>query len=1088
MEWSPGAEALFGHSRKVAIGQQVTTLIIPEQYRDSLWSGLEKYLETGRSGILDQQLELSALRSDGSEFPIELTITPLQLGGKRLFVGLISQPRRTRPLRSRRAQLALETRLLHQVANLSTSAESFEEALEKCVEVMCSVTGWPVGHVLVPDNAGEFLEATDIWHFADEQKYAGLRDADEYQRFRRGEGVPGKIWKIGEAVWSLVENAAPAGSATDDGGNGEAADTSDAASDLRGVFGFPVSVGGETVAVLEFFTREEVAPDPQLLILVGTIGTQLGRIIERLQWEDDRARLAAIVDGSYDAIIGKSLDGTIISWNTGAAQTYGWSAEEAIGESVEIILPEGARHEETEILRAIRTGRRLMQFETSRVRKDGTKLVVAITVSPIRDARGRIVGSSTVERDVTQRKQRERELEKAKAAAEEAREIAESANRTKTEFLANISHELRTPMNAIMGMLELSLGEDLNPVMEDYLRTAHDSAHTLLYLLDDLLDFSRMEAGRFELEAEPFDLRQTVDGIAKTLSLRACERGLELATRVASDVPHRLEGDGRRLRQILMNLTGNAIKFTDQGEVLVSVAVEERTADSVCLRFTVRDTGIGISPKDQQLIFCPFTQVDASTTRQRTGSGLGLAICRELVEKMDGRIWLESNPDAGTTFYFTARFGLLSDQPTPLRQIWNLRNLPVLIVDDNRTNLTILRETLAGWEMVPTVSTDARTGLAQLRRARQQGRPFALVIVDALMPDVDGFTLVETMHNEGLTETSAVLMLSSADRQAFKERCAELPIDMFLEKPVSQSELLDAVVQARFGPQPELPPTPTLTPTDRPLRILLVEDTPANQKVVQAMLEKRGHHVVIAGNGREALEQLKLSDFDTILMDVQMPTMDGLQATAAIRQMDDPRKSQLPIIAMTAHARRQDRVRCRAAGMDAYVSKPIDVQRLFQAVEGTNHQMSSSPSQWASDPAMDIPPTDIDAGPPPARRSNPPATRLINYEAALRRLGGRKELFGSLASFFLSDAPELIEQIREGLRSGDAEEVCRCAHSLKGLTANFDAQAAQECAYRMERLAAANQLPRAGQQLAELERHVDQLQDELRPFAHSTSG
>src|SRR5690606_15226489 len=360
-----------------------------------------------------------------SEFPIELTITPLRLGDKRLFVGFFRQPRQPQSLGSRRAQLTLETRLLHQVANLSTSAESFEEALEKCVEVMCSVTGWPVGHVLVPDNAGESLESTDIWYLADEEQYAGLRDANEHQRFRRGEGVPGRIWESGEAVWSLANQSGPA----------TASDTDGADRRLRGTFGFPVSVDGETAAVLEFFTREEVAPDPQLLILVGTIGTQLGRIIERLHWEDDRAQLAAIVDGSYDAIIGKSLDGTIISWNTGAVQTYGWSAEEAIGESVEIILPEGDHQEEAEIVRAVRTGRRLTQFETRRIRKDGTEIIVAITVSPIRDARGRIVGSSTVERDVTQRKLRERELEKAKAAAEEAREIAESANRTKTEFL-----------------------------------------------------------------------------------------------------------------------------------------------------------------------------------------------------------------------------------------------------------------------------------------------------------------------------------------------------------------------------------------------------------------------------------------------------------------------------------------------------------------------------------------------------------------------------------------------------------------------------------------------------------------------------
>ncbi|MBX3440587.1 MAG: response regulator, partial [Planctomycetaceae bacterium] len=601
-------------------------------------------------------------------------------------------------------------------------------------------------------------------------------------------------------------------------------------------------------------------------MFAGSIGTQLGRIMERRQWEDERARLAAIVDSSYDAIIGKSLDGIIVSWNLGAEQTYGFTAEEAIGESIAIILPDGMQQEEDPIRRAVKSGRRLLQFEAKRRSKSGSDVVVSLTVSPIRDSKGRIVGSSTIERDITHRKHREQELEAAKAAAEAAREIAEAANRTKTEFLANISHELRTPMNAIIGMLELTLGEELSAGMKDYLHTARESAQTLLYLLDDLLDFSRMEAGRFELDAEPFMTREIVDGIVKTLSLRAYEKGLELAARSAPDVPNRLLGDGRRLRQVLMNLTGNAIKFTEQGEVLVSAGVESRTADEVVLLFSVKDTGIGIAPRDQKAIFAPFTQVDSSTTRKQTGSGLGLAICRELVDKMGGRIWLESSEHGGTTFYFTAHFLVLADPPTPAPDLARLRDLPILVVDDNHSNLTILRETLQKWDMNPITTADAANGLQRLRDARQRGEPFAVVIVDALMPEMDGFTLVEKMHEEGLTATVAVLMLSSVDRQTFQERCKDLAIDIFLEKPVSQPDLLDALVQAYCGPQPEPPPVQPFVRTLRPLRVLLAEDTPANQKVVRAMLERRGHHVVLADNGREALERLRQEDIDVVLM------------------------------------------------------------------------------------------------------------------------------------------------------------------------------------------------------------------------------
>jgi PAS domain S-box-containing protein len=1070
VDWSPQAESLFGFSRNEAAGQELVALIVPERCRSASGAGSASFCRTGETRMLSQCLELQAVRRDGTELPVELSITPLRAGEKPLFAALIREASE-RPLRARRARMALESRLLHQVTSLSASANSFEDALKKCTEVMCSITGWPVGHVFVPDDTGTLLKSANIWHLTDQRRYAAFRRESERLAYRCGEGLPGRIWETGEAVWSANIQEDPWFTRATAGVDLE----------VRGAFGFPVSVNGETVAVLEFFTPDEITPDPQLLMLVGSIGTQLGRILERRHWEDERSRLAAIVDSSYDAIIGKSLSGTILSWNTGAEQIYGFSAEEAVGESIALILPDGMIDEEPEIRKVVRTGRQLTQFETHRRRKDGAELSIALTVSPIRDSQGRIVGSSSIERDITRRIQRERELEAAKSAAEQAQEAAEAANRTKTEFLANISHELRTPMNAIIGMLELSLSEDLEPELQDYLDTARDSAHTLLSLLDDLLDFSRMEAGHFELESEPFDLHAVVDGMIRTLSLRASEKGLELAACVSADVPPRLQGDGNRLRQVLMNLAGNAIKFTEQGEVVVGVAVESRTGDEVALKFSVKDTGIGIPPEVQDRIFFPFTQVDASTTRKQSGSGLGLAICRELVDKMRGRIWLSSTPERGTTFYFTARFRVLAAPSSVRPRIPDVRNLQVLVVDDNATNLAIVKSALGNWGMRPTVVDQGSWGLEVLRNAARRRKPFALVIVDALMPDMDGFTLVETMQNESLNNTAIVLMLSSTDRQTFRQQCRDLNIAAFLEKPVTQSNLLDAVVQALSGSLPETPVVRPARHAIRSLRVLLAEDTPANQKVVRAMLEKRGHQTIIADNGREAIEYVRQDEFDVILMDVQMPIMDGLQATAVIREMSDPAKADVPIIAMTAHARREDRHRCQQAGMDAYISKPLDVNRLISLVESTSRQKTNSNAAlWNSDPSMDIfvPDAPENSAPEPMR----PDPSVLDKQSALVRLGGNEQLFASMARFFLDDSPGLLAQIQSGLQARNAELVTRAAHSLKGLAANFDARATSEAAQRIESLSRSGNLAKASRALPQLIEHVQRLQAELQPY------
>ena len=925
-------------------------------------------------------------------------------------------------IQRRQAEQLQENRLLHQAMSLSAITESFDEALGSCMQVICEITMWPIGHVYHYDGRSKRLVPSDIWTIPDGDEFTRFRRQTMETHFGKGEGVPGRIWAAGEPLWiSKIEDPR--------------IDQTDEDSPLvQGAFGFPIIVDGEPLAVIEFFASSDAAPDPQLLLLAGSAGDQLSRVAERRLWSEERARTAAIVDSSYDAIIGKDLNDRIISWNNGAEVVYGFSEEEAIGQSIALILPDGMNEEEPTIADAIRRGRRLSQFETTRRRKDGSLIDVAVTVSPILDSRARVIGSSTIERNITLRKRREQELETAQRAAE-------AANRAKNEFLANVSHELRTPMNAVLGMLNLALDEELETDTRDYLETARDSAQTLLYLLNDLLDFSRMEAGRFELDRDPFDLRSTMDGAVRAMSVYASEKGLELTCHVGRDVPNQLLGDAHRLRQVVINLVGNAVKFTEEGEIAIRVSAGALDANRVELQLAVSDTGSGISAEDQERIFAPFTQADSSTTRQKAGVGLGLAICNELVRKMGGRIRLESEVGRGSTFHCTMWFDVLEDEDTS-EVVPELANLPVLVADDNPTNLRILSEALSAWSMKPVAVDCGQAALECVRRQEAAGQQFPLILVDAVMPDIDGFTLIETLQQRAQEQNGSqtILMVNATDRKIVRERAADLDIAAVLEKPVTQSKLLDAVMTALQGPPLEREFDSRIRTAQRSLRVLVVEDTPANQKVIRAILEKRGHEVHLANNGREGVDAVAGGRYDVVVMDVQMPTMDGLQATRAIRQLTSKTDRSVPIVAMTAHARREDRDKCIAAGMDAYISKPIDAEELIKLVE-TVHR-TPLPVEDGFTASSDSPKSPGGS----ADRAAP----VINMDAARARMGGDDALLADMAVMFLEDAPKLLGELAEAMRAEDSETVQRAAHSLKGLASTFSAAHAVEAAAEME--------------------------------------
>jgi two-component system sensor histidine kinase/response regulator len=876
LTWNGGAEGIFGYSVQEAVGAPMSTLVAPDEL-----SRMEQLTKQVLEGSPVLRREIPGLRKDGSTILLSFTACPIrnQTGD----IVTISFVLRDIHERKRTEERLEEKESRFRIMADGCPAPMWMNNAEGRVEFVNRAYQELIG---ITREQGEGMDWQILLHPDDEARYMedcnrALRDRTTLRSETRLRGANGD-WR-----W-VATHAVPRFSA---GG------------EFLGYVGLCPDITERKEAEQALRSSEEKF-------------RQLAENIREVFWiMPPEADQIPYVSPAFEQVwerTRESLYQNPISW-------------------VESIHTEDRERAQALLIRQMQGEPVLREY---RIRTPGgVEKWIRDRAFPIRDPAGQMSRVVGIAEEITEQKRYEEALI-------HAREVADVANQAKSDFLANMSHEIRTPMNGIIGMTELTLDTELDSTQREYLNAVKYSADALMAVINDILDFSKIEAGKLGLDPVEFSLRECVGHAMKTLSVRAHEKNLELICSVPPDLEDIVVGDPVRLRQVVLNLAGNAIKFTTQGEVVLRVQPEAAGPDAMTLHFTITDTGMGIPAEKQQLIFEPFTQADTSTTRQHGGTGLGLAISARLIEMMRGRIWVESAAGRGSTFHFTASFGkAAAKSPAGFRATPAiLENLRVLIVDDNATNREILQKNLEYWRMIPSAAAGARKALDLLHRAKSDGAPFGLLIVDCHMPETDGFMLVEEIRKSPALAGLVTVMLTSGGQRGHGQRCKELGIAAYLIKPILQSELLEALLLALgSSPASAQPDQPAVRQSLRregtPLRVLLAEDNAVNQRVAVRLLEKQGHTVVVASDGRKALEALARQHFDVVLMDVQMPVMDGVEATAAIREQEKASGIHVPIIAMTAHAMTGDRERFLASGMDGYVSKPIHEPSLLEAIE-----------------------------------------------------------------------------------------------------------------------------------------------------------
>ncbi len=731
--------------------------------------------------------------------------------------------------------------------------------------------------------------------------------------------------------------------------------------------------------------------------------------------------------------------GICIYMNSEAEKLLGWPRQELIGLPVHDTIHtqtasgKALPSHDCPILNQVTKHGEARMDDQVFVRKDGSVFPVTLASKAIYAEDGTIYNTVVAFQDISARKA-------ADSALLQAKEAAERASKIKGDFLANMSHEIRTPMNGIIGMTDLALDTELNDEQREYISIVKSSADALLNIINDILDFSKIESGKMDIEVIYFSLEQMLRDTMKPLAVRAHQKQLELLLHIAPDVPDRIIGDPGRLRQVILNLVGNAIKFTESGEIEVSVTkVEGALTGNAQLKFSVRDTGIGIPEEKFQTIFESFSQADTSTTRKYGGTGLGLTISTKIINLMGGKLELKSNVGEGTTFFFTIDVPVISDNAkTHYEHTGQIKGMPVLVVDDNLTNQKILKEMLQSWGMLPTIVTNGTDALQALASASTAGKPFALAILDVQMPEMNGFELAERMRQQPEIAPATVMMLTSAGQRGDATKCRALGIAGYLMKPVSQSDLFNAMMTALGEPSTDalldssstLVTRHSLSETRQNLNLLLAEDNAVNQTLAIRLLEKLGHHITVANNGIEAINHWQNGQFDAILMDIDMPVMGGFEATQLIREQEKSTGHRIPIIAMTAHAMQGAREECLNHGMDGYVSKPIDTEALWHELDGLTQKKQEN------------------TGLLPISKQD--QHLIADFDKARQTMDDNRELFEEIVQLLLRDVPPHLESIKTATHNQDFNAMRQSAHAIKGMVGVFAAERTMQAAEFIE--------------------------------------
>ena len=767
----------------------------------------------------------------------------------------------------------------------------------------------------------------------------------------------------------------------------------------------------------------------------------------------------ALINNSPAAVVLLDNDESITHCNPAFEHLYGYNCAEIVGKDIDKLIATRETKQEASTLTRQVMDRNVHRI-TQRKRKDGSLVDVELFGVPIFVGEER-AGALAIYHDISS-------LIKAQQASEEA-------NRAKSEFLANMSHEIRTPMNGVIGMLDIALDTQLNPEQKEYLSIALNSAEALLTLLNDILDYSKIEAKKLDLEIIEFGLRNTIEDVAYTLANRAEEKGLELALLVPPDLPTELLGDPGRLRQILVNLTGNAIKFTEKGEVLIRAEAIEEREESVIIRFSVEDTGIGIKPERIEAVFERFTQADGSTTRKFGGTGLGLAISQHLVEAMGGEISVSSEYGKGTTFSFVLELKKQAQKESETEaKVTDLHGLNILIIDDNATNRVILEKMIAGFGAKSHAVASGKEGLDELLITRHTKKPsYDILLLDMQMPEMDGEQTVRSIFSDPRNKNLSVVVLTSMGKRGDAKRLEDLGCAGYLLKPIKQQMLFDALVKVINEKKTRPPGTGRLVTRHlvkeekrKSQRILLAEDNIVNQKVAVALLQKVGHSVDVVDNGKEALKRVQKGNYTLLLMDVQMPVMDGFEATRQIRAWE-AEKSHIPIIAMTAHAMKGDRERCLDAGMDDYLSKPLDKRSLFTAIDRWCKNLPEGKSSLQEKQEEKPAAAQTSAG-VPLRKAAP-----LDIETALPRFSNDRDFFNEMSKEFVRQIPECILEIKTAYERVDAMALSLAAHHLRGTAATFSAKRLTKLTKILEEESGQGDLSRAERLIASVEKEAE---------------